>query len=66
MENKPEPIIVMIVTTSGASVWTDNTEGLRQDQLTGFHILSNKVRHFAAGLVDNVIEQQKSARKTVN
>ena len=61
-----EPVIVMTITLSGASVTVDNTEVLRSDQLTGFHILANKVRHFATGLVDKAIEMQNARPETVN
>jgi len=63
MYEAKEPIIVMIVTNGGASVMVDNTEGLRPDQLTGFHIIADKARSFAAGLVDHAMELQNEARK---
>ena len=66
MEKRAEPVIVMTVTTGGASVIVDNTECLRPDQMSGFLILADQVHRFASGLVDKAIEMQNTRPETVN
>lgn len=50
------PVIIMIVSLSGVTVGIDNTEDLKPEQRPGFELLTAKVHHFAADLVDKATE----------